>query len=190
MGIAVPMQVRSARAAPPVPEVGDTGQHTIMSTKRSPARGACSMTAPPIAALLTVHRLPLVQAGDLGFFLEPGRYHLLFIAGDPVKYPEALDVAVVLPELLRTFRGRFGAALVAPESEHELHARYGCTRWPALVLLRGDAYVGSIERMRDWDDYKLELERLLAAPPQRAPGVGIPVAAEPADPHHIAGGCH
>jgi hydrogenase-1 operon protein HyaE len=148
------------------------------------------MTAPPIAALLAVHRLPLVQANDLDFFLQPARHHLLFLAGDPVKYPEALDVAVVLPELIKHFRGRFGAALVAPESERELHARYGCTRWPALVLLRGDAYVGSIERMRDWDDYQRELERLLAAPAQRAPGVGIPVAAEPADPNLTAGGCH
>ena len=148
------------------------------------------MTAPPIAALLSIHRLPLLQAGDLDFFLQPGRHNLLFLAGDPVKYPEALDVAVVLPQLLRSFRGRFAAGLVAAESERELHARYGCTRWPALVLLRGDAYVGSIERMRDWDDYLAELNRLLATRPQRAPGLGIPVITEPYDTQRAAGGFH
>jgi hypothetical protein len=43
------------------------------------------------------------------------------------------------------------------------------------VLLRGDAYVGSIERMRDWDDYLLALQRLLDSEPTHPPSVGIPV---------------
>ena len=147
------------------------------------------MTAPPIAALIEIHRLPLLQADDLDFFLRPGRHNLLFLAGDPVKVPEALDVAVVLPELLRAFPGRLHAALVAPEAERAVHARFGCRRWPALVLLRGDAYVGSIERMRDWDDYLRELDALLAAASSRAPGVGIPVTAEEASGVHPGGGC-
>lgn len=147
------------------------------------------MTAPPIAALIEIHRLPLLQADDLDFFLRPGRHNLLFLASDPVQVPEALDVAVVLPELLRAFPGQLHAALVAPEAERAVHARFGCQRWPALVLLRGDAYVGSIERMRDWDDYLRELDALMAAAPSRAPGVGIPVAAEEASGAHAGGGC-
>jgi hydrogenase-1 operon protein HyaE len=147
------------------------------------------MTAPPIAALIETHRLPLLQMEDLAFFLRPKRHNLLFLAGDPVKYPEALDVAVVLPQLLRAFPGRLHAAIVAPEAERELHARFGCRRWPALVLLRGDAYVGSIERMRDWDDYLRELRYLLEAAPSRPPGIGIPVADATLDAAHAAGGC-
>jgi hydrogenase-1 operon protein HyaE len=148
------------------------------------------MTAPPIAALIERHRLPLLQADDLDFFLAPGRHNLLFLAGDPVKYPEALDVAVVLPQLLRAFPGRFTAGLVAPDAERAVHARFGCQRWPALVLLRGDAYVGSIERMRDWDAYLTELAALLERPPARPPGVGVPVAAEGPGGLPAAGGCH
>jgi hydrogenase-1 operon protein HyaE len=37
---------------------------------------------------------------------------ILLCAGDPVQYPEALDVAVVLPELMHAFRGEFQAAIV------------------------------------------------------------------------------
>jgi len=148
------------------------------------------MTAPPIAALLTVHRLPLVQAGDLGFFLEPGRYHLLFIAGDPVKYPEALDVAVVLPELLKGSHG-FDNIIGRTERMRLVFEQVRqVAKWNTTVLLRGESGTGKELIANAIHDYKLELERLLAAPPQRAPGVGIPVAAEPADPHHIAGGCH
>jgi hydrogenase-1 operon protein HyaE len=148
------------------------------------------MTAPPIAALIERHRLPLLQADDLAFFFAPWRHNLLFLAGDPVKYPEALDVAVVLPQLLRAFPGRLTAGLVAPEAERAVHARFGCRRWPALVLLRGDAYVGSIERMRDWDEYLTELAALLERPAARPPGVGIPVAAECPSGLPAAGGCH
>lgn len=147
------------------------------------------MTPPPIAALIEVHRLPLLQTEDLACFLRPQRHHLLFLAGDPSKYPEALDVAVVLPQLLRAFPGRVHAAIVAPEAEREVHARFGCGRWPALVLLRGDAYVGSIERMRDWDDYLRELKQLLDTAPSRPPGIGIPVTDATLDAAHAAGGC-
>jgi hydrogenase-1 operon protein HyaE len=139
-----------------------------------------------IAALIERHRLPVLQADDIDILCKASRHSLLFLPGDPAKYPEALDVAVVLPELMRAFQGRFSTALVAPEAERAVHARFGCQRWPALVLLRGDAYVGSIERMRDWDDYLAELQRLLVAEPGPAPGIGIPVTAE----ERAAGGCH
>ncbi len=144
------------------------------------------VTSPLIAALIERHGLPVLQADDVDSFCEANQHSLLFLPGDPAKYPEALDVAVVLPELMRTLQGRFATALVAPDAEQAVHARFGCQRWPALVLLRGDAYVGSIERMRDWDDYLLELQRLLDSEPAHPPGVGIPV-------HTIGqatGGCH
>jgi hydrogenase-1 operon protein HyaE len=145
-----------------------------------------SMTAPLIAALIERHGLPVLQADDIDVFCKANRHSLLFLPGDPAKYPEALDVAVVLPQLMQSLSGRFTTALVAPEAEHAVHARFGCQRWPALVLLRGDAYLGSIERMRNWDDYLDELGRLLSAEPTRAPGIGIPLAPEGIG----AGGCH
>ena len=63
----------------------------------------------------------------------------------------------------------------------DLAVRYGFRRWPALVLLRGGAYVGAIDGLRTWDDYTNELARLLAAPVTRPPSVGIAVAG-PRDP--------
>ena len=60
---------------------------------------------------------------------------------------------------------------------------------PERACRSGDTYVGSIERMRDWDDYLREFDALLAAAPSRAPGVGIPVTAEEASGVHPVGGC-
>jgi hypothetical protein len=44
-------------------------------------------------------------------------------------------------------------------------------------MLRGGAYVGAIEGLRDWSEYLAETEALLAAMPSRPP---IPL--------HVAGG--
>jgi len=61
-------------------------------------------------------------------------HSLLFLPGDPAKYPEVLDVAVVLPELMRALHGRFATALVAPDAEQPVHARVGCERWLGVLV--------------------------------------------------------
>jgi hydrogenase-1 operon protein HyaE len=147
------------------------------------------MTAPLIDALTKQHGLPRLVGDDLDAFLAGETEHLLFVAGDPVKYPEALDVAVILPELIRAFAGRFDAAVIASGDEQRLMDWFGVSRLPTLILLRGDAYLGAISRVRDWADYLGELERLLLAEPVRPPGVGVPVRAESRTGASAASGC-
>jgi hydrogenase-1 operon protein HyaE len=132
------------------------------------------MSAPLIDALSDRHGLPRLRGDDLEAFLSGDEHHLLFVAGDPAKYPEALDVAVILPQLLGAFAGRFDAALIDPEAEQALMERFRLGSFPALILLRGEAYLGAISRVRDWADYLAELERLLTAEPVR-PMPHIPV---------------
>lgn len=138
------------------------------------------MNAPLIDALTERHGLPQLGGDDIEAFIARDGHHLLFIAGDPNKYPEALDVAVILPELLATFAGCFDAALIAPDAEKALLDRYGVSRVPALLLLRRDAYLGAISRVRDWAEYLAELSRLLEAEPTRPPGIGIAIQVEQA----------
>lgn len=100
---------------------------------------------------------------------------VLFIAGDPVRFPECLDVAVVLPELQRHFSSRFRIAVAERDSEDGLAKRYGATRRPALVFMRDGQYVTTVAGMLDWDDYLREVAQALAMPPSRVPGIGIPL---------------
>jgi hydrogenase-1 operon protein HyaE len=136
------------------------------------------MNAPLIDALTERHGLPRLGGDDLDAFLAREGEHLLFVAGDPLKYPEALDVAVILPELIRAFSGRFDAAVIASDDEQSLMDRFGVSRFPALILLRGDAYLGAISRVREWADYLAEIERLLSSEPVRLSGLGIAVRVE------------
>lgn len=114
---------------------------------------------------------------------------VLVFAGDPVRFPEGLDVAVVLPELLAVFsaegQGAWRVGIVAREHEDTLARRWGVTRWPSLVFVREGQWLGTVSGMKDWDDYLSELRAVLQSPPKRRPSVGIPlVNAEAASACH------
>lgn len=118
---------------------------------------------------------PVVEAGTLESFLASQEHSVLFFTGDPKKYPESDDVAVILPELATHFAGRFRVAVVAREAEQTLQQLFPFSSWPALVFLRGDHYLGAITRVQNWSDYLGEIERLLGAEALHIRGVGIPV---------------
>ncbi len=132
---------------------------------------------PLIARLIEEFGYPMLVAAELEAFCNAPGEAILFCAGDPAQHPECLDVAVVLPELLRAFPDRFRAGIAAPELEPALQARYGFTRWPTLVFLRGGAYVGMIPGIQDWSVYCERIRELLATPASRPPSIGIPVSA-------------
>jgi len=92
-----------------------------------------------------------------------------------VRFPEGVDVAVVLPELQKQFPGRLLIGVVVREDEDTIARRYGVQRWPSLVFLRNGGYVGTIAGMLDWVDYVARVEELLAQDAGRLPGIGIPL---------------
>ncbi len=120
------------------------------------------------------------------FLAEPGD-RVLFLSGDPVRFPEALDVAVVLPELQAAHPGRFTVGVVDRDHEAEIARRFGSNRWPALVFLRDGAYVTTLPGMHDWTDYVAKIGEALATPTGRAPTVGIPIVSANAS---TASACH
>ncbi|EGQ61863.1 hydrogenase-1 expression HyaE [Acidithiobacillus sp. GGI-221] len=114
--------------------------------------------------LVDYHGFSCVTQETVDAFVNNGTVVLLF-AGDPARYPEANDVAVILPELAATFSGRFRTAVVAAGAEKSLQARYGVTVWPTLVFLRQGIKLGAISRMRDWGEYLREIAMLLEHEP-------------------------
>lgn len=109
-------------------------------------------------------------------FVVGGGTRVLFFSGDAVRFPESLDVAVVLPELHSALRPRTWQVGVVVRSEEDLLARrWGSQRWPALVFIQDGQYLATVSGMHDWTDYVARVQEALAATPSRAPGVGIPV---------------
>jgi hydrogenase-1 operon protein HyaE len=139
---------------------------------------------PLVRRLIDSHAARAITPDELPGWRDGPGSRALFFAGDPVRFPEALDVAVVLPEL-RAASGRdFDIGVVPREHEDALARLFGVQRWPSIVFLRGGSYQATISGMQDWTDFVAAVGRALDAPPTRAPGIGIPVVAA------AAGGCH
>ncbi|HID46421.1 MAG TPA: hydrogenase [Chromatiaceae bacterium] len=133
------------------------------------------MPSPLITAMLEKHRYPVLDKDNLSEFLQNNAEVVLFFAENPKQYPESNDVAMILPELVKAFQGRFQAALVSAAFERTLQKQYGFDTWPALVFLRNGQYLGTISKVQNWEDYLRMIERILDSEPARAPGIGIAV---------------
>lgn len=125
------------------------------------------------------------EAGFADFIAQPGHSLLLFTE-DPTRFRETLDLAVITPEIAKAFENVFRVGVILPTAARALHAKYGFARWPAIVLLRDGKYLGVIDGLRDWDEYLIEVARLLRAEPSRPPAIGIPIAGGNAGASH----CH
>jgi hydrogenase-1 operon protein HyaE len=144
------------------------------------------MTAPhPLVASLIEHSArPALSVESLADFLDEPGMRVLFCGGDPVQHPECLDVAVVLPELLKHYPGRCAIAVADRALEPALQASYGIQRWPSLLFLRDGQYVGAIQGMQDWSVYVQRFMHLLEAPASRPPAIGVAIASDPGSHCH------
>ena len=116
---------------------------------------------------LTRHGLPEVDAATVDQFLgatdEAGAVAVLLSAGDPNRFPEAIDVAVVLPELTAAFNGRLRGAIIARRDETALGQRFGVRVQPTLILVAKGETLGLIAKIQDWSVYLSRINVLLDA---------------------------
>lgn len=105
-----------------------------------------------------------IHEHDLDDFLLKQPFSLLFFAGSPDRFPETLDVAVILPELIKVFPD-FQPALVDAASAGHLQQRYGFTLWPTLVFLHQGQCLGQLSRVQNWDVYLKTIQGWLDALP-------------------------
>lgn len=134
--------------------------------------------SPDIARLLTLFARLVAQQGYKALsaqstreFVEAPGEAMLFFAEDPKRVPETWDVAVVLPDIVRTNCPQVRVGLLDPVSARALAGEFGVSLWPSLVFLRDGQYLGAIERMRDWDDYARRIAAIRAGMPARPPGL-------------------
>lgn len=123
---------------------------------------------PLLARLVAEHGATELTDGNLETFCAAPGPRVLVFTEDPVRYRETLDLAVIVPELMRAFPGRFATGVLFPDSARGQQLRFGFRRWPALVVLRDGGWVGAIDGLRNWDEYLAELGRLLDTAPERA----------------------
>lgn len=136
------------------------------------------MTFPLIDRLSEEVGYPLLGEENYETFIQEHETVVLFFTENPSRFPESLDVAVVLPELAKAFEGQFTPAVIDTSYEKQLQKKFDFKVWPALVFLRNGKYLGTLTRILDWADYMEEIPKILDATPSRNPGLGIPVVTE------------
>ena len=141
----------------------------VLAPKPRPA------TSPLITRLADSFGARWVDADSVAAWAAEGGDRVVLLAGEPVQFPEGLDVAVVLPELQRCVAQRFEIAVVERDKEDAVARRYGSQRWPTLLFLRDGDYVTTLSGMHDWDVFIERVTAALAAPKSRAPTIGIPL---------------
>lgn len=107
---------------------------------------------------------------------------VLVVAGEPVRFPEGLDVAVVLPELRQALGRPFRIGVVEARDQDTIATRYGAQRRPSLIFVRDGRYASTVAGMHDWTDYLALVRDALNHPTGPAP---LPIRAEGA----AASGC-
>ncbi|WP_227815860.1 thioredoxin domain-containing protein [Nitrogeniibacter aestuarii] len=110
---------------------------------------------------------------------------LTLVIEDVVRTPEVWDVAVVLPEALKSIKQPLRAGIATLDASRQLSAKYGVKRFPAMLFRRDGEYVGTVEGMLDWGYLVAAIERKLGEDTQRPPSIGIPVKGPSAGT-----GCH
>jgi len=122
------------------------------------------MTSPLIRRLIDDMNWPrLANGSDLAEYLGRPGAHCLFVPGDPVRNLESNDAAVVLPELRMTFQNAFDCAVVGDAIEAEVRETYRALKTPAFIFIRDGQRLGSIQKVRDWDDYLARVQQILSS---------------------------
>ena len=126
------------------------------------------MYSPLLQDIIEREKFAIVDEDNVEEFLGENGDVILFVAGEAKRLVEVNDVAVILPELVKAFKGRLTPAVLDRKSENKIQLRYRFNAFPALVFLRNGEYLGVITRVLDWHDYLIEISEILSretAPP-------------------------
>lgn len=123
--------------------------------------------------------LPEVDAATVDHFLggadEAGAVAVLLSAGDPIRFPEAIDVAVVLPELIAAFGNRLRGAIIARCDESALGQRFGVRVQPTLIFVAKGETLGLIAKIQDWSVYVDRITKLIDRPRRQGAVVAVTI---------------
>jgi len=133
------------------------------------------MTHPLIQRLFDDWGYPEVTLETHQAFVSQPGVTVLFFAGDPNRFRDTTDVAVVLPELVKAFGGKLQPGVVAADAGQTLQRYYGFTAWPTLVFLRDGGYLGNITGIQNWSEYLHDIGELITAEVQQPKGFKVPV---------------
>jgi hydrogenase-1 operon protein HyaE len=118
------------------------------------------MSLSQLIARLNTQGLPALDRDAMRTFVQTHEYTLLCFFNDPKAFPENFDVAVVVPELLKSFPA-IHAAVAEPQALAALALIYDVNIFPSLILLHNGEVRQRWPRIQAWGVYQQQLQALL-----------------------------
>lgn len=134
------------------------------------------MFSPLLTSIIERHDLAVIGEAELDTATKDPVFSMLFLAGDHERLAESNDVAVIIPELMKVFGGVVKVFVVSRDAERAFQRSYRFSSFPSLVFLRHGEYLGAMSRIRDWNDYLIEIPEILAREPSVPPPFKLPVS--------------
>ena len=131
-----------------------------------------------IEDMIEKYQYPVLTSDSFDEYINSQGECVVFFSENPTRFPESNDVAMILPELVHEYGGRFNAAFIDLPSQRKLQARYRFKEWPSLVFLRKGAYLGVISRVQNWTDYIVMINSILSSEVRPDPGIDLRVVLE------------
>ncbi len=133
-----------------------------------------SSPAPLIKKLIDELNYPVLNLSNIDDFLLTHEYSVLFFTEDANRIAESNDVAVILPELVKSFP-LLNPAIIARSDEEKLKSLYGFLSWPALVFMRRNTYLDTITRVQDWGYYMEKIKQIISSAEKKSSMINIPI---------------
>lgn len=122
------------------------------------------MFSPLLESIIERENIALVDETTLETFLADHDLAVLMVAGDYKRIGAVNDVAVILPELVKAYQGRFVPCVASRASEGFFQKQYDFVLLPTLVFLQNGVKIGTISGVLDWVDYISQINEILAGP--------------------------
>ena len=122
------------------------------------------MFSPLLESIIEKEEMPVVNETSFSEFCKQHDLVVLMVAGDYKRIGAVNDVAVILPELVKAYQGRFAPCVASRDCEGFFQNEFGFVLLPTLVFMHNGQKIGTISGVLDWVDYLSQINEILAGP--------------------------
>ncbi|WP_417781880.1 hydrogenase-1 expression HyaE [Terasakiella pusilla] len=119
------------------------------------------MFSPLLESVIEREKMPVVDEAALEAFCAENDMVALLVAGDYKRVSTVNDLAVILPELVKEFKGAFAPCVASRDQEALFQGKYGFVLLPTLVFLKGNEVLGTLSGVHDWTDFISQIKEII-----------------------------
>lgn len=135
-----------------------------------------------ISRITRENNFKLLNATSIEAFINSSGETLIFFLDNPIKRAEAVDLAVLIPELVTLTQRLVNVGILCPipganpnksasdpQTIKTIMNKFVINRLPSILFLRDGGYLGSIIGLKNWSEYQSEISQIINNPVSEPP---------------------